>query len=335
MPGVRKLRKIQIGKETVKGTAVAATKIWRGVGVLDDQLEVIFPDEDIGLLPGDTRSYIPKLAGQIVLEDTPLTFQQAPILMALGIDDISAGTVDGTGSNFIYTFTMATTADPGFLTGTIEGGDDEAAEEMEYGFASEMTFKGATGESWMMAGTLIGRQITEGITFTPALTIPAVEEALFSKTKLYIDAGGGTIGATQKSNTLLDAEITITTGLTPVFTADGELYFSFAKRQMPEVVMTITFEHDGTATAEKTAWRGQTVRLIRLECEGSAFATAGTVYTNHHIHFDMAGKWESFDALDEIDGNDVVRGTFRARYSSADTLFFEAVVSNEITDSFA
>ena len=334
MPGVTKLRKIQMGLETVKGTALAATKIFRGTGVLDDQREVTFPEEHVGLLPQTERSYIAKLAGEITLDDTPMTYQQAPILLALGIDDVAAGVADGVGTNFIYTFTAGTTVDPGFSTATIEGGDDQQAEEMEYAFASELTFKGAAGESWMMAATLLGRQVAD-TTFTPALAVPAVEEALFSSTAIYIDAGGGTIGTTQVSNTVLDAELRITTGLMPVFTASGDLFFSFAKRVEPEIILTVTFEHDGTATAEKTAWRAETVRLIRLEVEGSVFGTPGTLYSNHRVHFDLAGIWENFDALDSVDGNDVVRGTLRAVYSSADSLFFEAVVSNEITASFA
>ena len=88
---VKKLRKIQIGLETVKGTALAATDIWRGEGMLEDQLEVVFPEEDIGILPGVDRSYIPKLAAGITIEDTPLTFEQCPILLACAVDDIVAG----------------------------------------------------------------------------------------------------------------------------------------------------------------------------------------------------------------------------------------------------
>lgn len=326
---VKKLRKIQIGLETIKGTALAATDVWRGEGVLEDQLEVVFPEEDIGILPGVDRSYIPKLAAGITIEDTPLTFEQCPILLACAIDDIVAGVSDGTGTGFVYAYVGPVTTDPGFKTYTIEGGDDQQAEEMEYSFATEVTLKGAAGEAWMMGGALVGRQVAL-TTFTAALVVDAVEEALFSKTLLYIDDGGGTIGTTLKSNTLLDAEVVLTTGLQPVFTGDGELYFSFAKRQMPECVCTITFEHDATSVAEKAAWRAQTTRLVRMVCLGSALATPDTE-TNKRLTIDMAGLWESFEAIDEVDGNDIVRGVLRARYSTADTLFYSVTLVNEVT----
>ena len=42
MPGVKALRKIQIGQETTAGTAVVATTIWRGEGVLQDEPRLSF-----------------------------------------------------------------------------------------------------------------------------------------------------------------------------------------------------------------------------------------------------------------------------------------------------
>ena len=48
MAGSRALRKLQLGKEVVAaGTPVAATTIWRGQGVIKDNREVIFPEEDV------------------------------------------------------------------------------------------------------------------------------------------------------------------------------------------------------------------------------------------------------------------------------------------------
>jgi hypothetical protein len=52
---------------------------------------------------------------------------------------------------------------------------------------------------------------------------------------------------------------------------------------------------------------------------------------NKKVQVDLAGKWESFEVLGERDGNDVVVGHFRARYSSADTLFASFVVINALS----
>jgi len=331
MGGIKKLRKVQFGLEVTPGSAVAASVLWRGLGMLDDQREITFVDESIGVLAGTDRTYTARVKAQCDLAETPLTFEQLPLLLCIAIDDLTSGVADGSGTDFIYTYTGGQTSQPGYKTFTVETGDNQQAEKCAHMFASEIALKGASGEAWMMSGTLIGAEV-ENTTFTPALSVPAVETALFNKTKLYIDDGGGTIGTTQKSNTLLDCEITIRSGLMPKETADGELYFSFVNQGAPDATMNVTFEHDGTATAEKTAWRDETTRLIRLLVEGSQFSTPGTEYTYHTLQIDMAGKWEKFDPIDDVDGNDICKGTFQSRYSSADALSLEIVVANELSD---
>jgi len=92
----------------------------------------------------------------------------------------------------------------------------------------------------------------------------------------------------------------------------------------------VTFEHDATSAAEKVAWRAGTTRQLRLRWLGTALTTAGSGYTYKTLIVDMAGKWEKFDKLAEQDGNDIVTGTFRARYNSTAALFCELVVVNEL-----
>jgi hypothetical protein len=159
-----------------------------------------------------------------------------------------------------------------------------------------------------------------------------VEEILCSKGKLYVDDVTGTVGTTQKSNTLLEMSLEIGTGIVPVWTADGQLYYSFVKNTGPEIVLALTFEHDGISTAEKVNWRSQTPRLIQLKFEGSALQTAGTTYQKKTLILNLAGRWEKFDALGDQDGNDIVKGSFRARYNATAAQFFEAIVVNELAN---
>jgi hypothetical protein len=200
---------------------------------------------------------------------------------------------------------------------------------MEYGFVESFKLSGKGGEALMMSAEWKGRQIVVS-SFTTAATLPTVEEILFSKGLLFIDTAGGTIGATTKSNTLLGMDLDAKTGIVPVFAADGQLYFSFTKTTEPEVLLKVTFEHDATAQAEKIAWRAGTARQIRLKWSGSALTTAGTTYTYKTLIIDLAGKWEKFDKLGEQDGNDIVTGTFRARYNATAALFAEMIVVNEL-----
>ena len=331
MPGIKALRKIQLGVETTPGTAVAATTIWRGpASGIEDLRETVFAQEDVGVIGGVDRTYVPKLGAQLSFGDTEATFEQLPYILLAGVDGSVSGVQDGAGSDYVWTFNFGTTSQKTPKTYTIEAGDDQAVEEMEYSFVTEFSLSGAADEALKVGATWLGRQVSTS-TFTGSLSVPSVEEILFNKGKLYIDDSGGTIGSTQKSNTLISASLSITTGFQPVVAADGELYFSTVKQIAPEATLELTFEHDGTATAEKSAWRSQTTRLVRLIFEGSAVGTPGTTYSNLTLIVDLAGRWEKFAALADSDGNDVVTGTLRARYSSTDSLFGQVVVVNELS----
>lgn len=328
MPGIKALRKIQLGREATAGTAVAATTIWRGMGTIEDTLETVFVEEDIGYLGGVDRAYVPKLGASLSLGSTPATYEQLPHILEMAILAETA-TQDGAGTDYIYDYVEATTALPTLKTYTIEGGDNIQAEEMEYVFCESFTLSGKAGEASMMAAELRGRQVAT-TTFTGALALPTVEEILTSKGKFYIDAVGGTIGTTQKSNTLLDYTLNWATGIKAVHTVDGQLYFALTKKTAPEITLDLTFEHDATSVAEIAAWRAGTARQIRLQFEGSAIATPGTTYSVKTFNIDLAGKWDSFSAIGDQDGNDIVTGTFRARYNATAALFAELLVVNEL-----
>jgi hypothetical protein len=181
----------------------------------------------------------------------------------------------------------------------------------------------------MVEANWLGRQVALNA-FTGSVAIPSVEEALFGKGTIAIDAVSGTAGATVKSNTLLEASLAVKTGWIPVFTDGGATYFSFAKLTPPEVLLTATFEHDATGAANKVDWRAQTSRLVRINVPGSTLGTAGTLFSTKVLRIDLAGRWESFDKIDERDGNDIVQGVFRARYNATEALFAEIKVVNEL-----
>ena len=329
MAGIKALQRVQLGRETTAGTAVAASTRWRGQGALEDQRQTVFAMEDVGLLIGTDRTYVPQLGGAITMTGDA-TFEQLPHIFEAGIKS-NAAVADGGGSGYVYTYLIPTTQGGTVKTYTIEGGDNEGAEEMEYSFVPSFTLSGAAGEAWQVSAEWQGRQVVP-TTFSTAgqAPIPTVEEMLVSKTKIYIDAANGTAGATQVSQTLLNANLSVDTGQQAVHTADGELYFSFVKQVAPEIMLSMTYEHNASAIAEKAAWKAQTARQIRLLCEGSALTTAGT-YSKKSMIIDLVGKYESFAALTDQDGNDAVSCTFRGRYNATADTAGQFVVVNELS----
>lgn len=323
--GIKAFRKIQLGQETTAGSSVAATAIWRGIGTIEENIETVFPNEDIGKLPGVTRSYIPKTMATLSLEPTECTYEQVLYLLEGGIQ-LATPTSDTPGYKYIYTMPIDSsdildTTD--LRTFSVEGGDNNEVVGFAYGFVTDFTLSGNAGEALMMSGTMVGRQASTD-TFTASISIPSVEEVLFSKGKLYIDnvTASSDLGKTQITNTLLAADLNVNTGWTPVFSADGNIYFSFIKQVQPEVVLNVTFEYNTSAVAEIALWRAGTARQLRLKFDGSS---------SKYLQIDMAGKWEKFDKIGERDGNDIITATFRARYDSTCDRFFVVTVGNALS----
>lgn len=327
MPGITPLSKIQMGRESTAGTAVAATSIWRGLGFLQNPTEVKFVEERVGLLAPANRTYIPMLKAALTMDPVEATFEQLPHILEAGVMTATPTTDTGTGTGLIYTYNFPTTAQNTLKTYTLEWADNIQEEEMEYSFVEAFALEGNAGEAWMMSADWIGRQVTPS-TVTGALSLVAVDEILFAKTKLYIDAGGGTIGTTQKTGTLLKASLNVKTGWQIIPVGDGNLYFASIKNTGPEITLDVTFEHDSTSVAEKAAWLAETTRLIRLQSEGPALSAAGA-YTYKTMRIDLAGKWETFE-MGEQDKDNIATGKFRAQYSSADSLYGKIVVVNEL-----
>jgi len=301
---------------------VPADIVWRGVGSIHDNMDLVFPTEDIGMLVPAGRSYIARYEAGLTLDEVEATFEQLPHLFEMGIESV---TPTGT-TSFTYTYVMpfASTdlvASTDLATYTVEAGDNVAEEEFAFGFARSIQLTGSAGQAVMMSAEIVGRQVEPG-TFTTGIALQTVEEILFSKGKLYIDNVKAFPATTQISNQLLGMSLSINTGWLPVYTADGALYFSFIKQTTPEVTLQITFEHDTTAVAEKAAWRAQTPRIIRIKFDGS---------DGKSLAIDIAGKWESFDVLGEQDGNDIVSGTFRGTYNATVGGMFQTAITNTLS----
>jgi hypothetical protein len=320
-PGIRALRKIQLGREAIPGTKVDADIIWRGTGSIHDNMDLVFPTEDIGMLVPVGRSYIARYEAGLTLNDTEATFEQLPHLFEMGIESVTP-TPTGT-SDYTYTYIMpyASTdlvSSTDLATYTVEGGDNAAAEGFGYGFARSISLTGSAGQALMMSAEIVGRQVEAGA-FTTGIAIADVEEILFGMGKLYISDVKAFPATDLISNQLLGMSLSINTGWLPVYTADGALYFSFIKQTTPEVTLQITFEHDDTAIAEKVNWRAQTPRIIRLLFTGT---------DGKSLAIDIAGKWASFDVLGEQDGNDIVSGTFVGTYNSTVGGMFQVAITN-------
>ena len=302
MPGIVKSKKMQLGLEATKGTAVAATIMWRGQSKWKDERILKVVNEEIGQVLGKARMYEASRIATITFEPIEATFEHLPYILSAGIEDIVAGAADGTGSSKIYeyNFPVASTMNA-IKSYTIECGDSNRADEFEYCFVQSFKLTAAPRDGIKVSAVWLGRQATDA-EFT-SLTPATVEEMVFQKSKLYLDATGGTIGTTQKTATVRGWEISVDTGLEGLFTADGQLYYAGMNNVGHKITGTFTVLHDAIGEAEINFARARTVRLLKILVEGSAVATPGTTYTYKTFAFTTAIQYDGVPDLADQDGN--------------------------------
>jgi hypothetical protein len=328
--GIKTLRKIQLGREGTAGTAVPATTIYRGPALMpiDDQTKVM-PEENIGFSSPVTRQYTPKKLASMAFPATPATFQQIQHWLEAGVKTVTPA-ADGVGTGYVNDYPLPTGDVNATKTYTIEGGDNKVAEEMEYAFVVDWELSGKKNESWMISGNWQGRQSTVS-SFTGALSVPAVSEMLFNKSKIYIDDVGGTIGSTQLANSWIDAKLKVTTGLKAQFSGDGNLYFSFMDFIGAKATLELSFLHNASVAAERVKWRSDTPRQIRMLIEGKTLGTAGT-YSKETFRIDAAGLYTSFGPPnDEDEGSNMNKVVFECAYDATAALFVEFLLVNELS----
>jgi hypothetical protein len=319
-----------MGKETTAGTIAVATTVLRANGMLEDlsELDELGKQENVGLMVETDRTNIKKLLGGFTQEDFSATFEQFPYLCEASIKKVGTGVTDTAGSGKIYNYPVGILASNTIQTYTIEGGDANAAEVMEYAFVESWKLSGESEGGVIMGATWKGRQVVPQA-FTGTVAIPTVEDIVFGQTKLYIDAITGTAGTTPKSNTMLGFSVEYKSGLIPKYTGEGNKYFTYLQNVGPEMTINVTFEHDGIAVAQKAAFAAQTPLKLRLLLEGSTLTTAGT-FSKKSIIIDATGKWTKFDKIGERNGNDIVTGTFVAKYNPTAASFATVKVVNQL-----
>ena len=315
---------VQMGRESTKGTAVAATTIWRGpFGAPEDTRIRKIKEEDVGTLVAAELAYDTRLGATLAMPSTELTFEQVTHLLEAGI---LTATPTGSGP-YTRAYSLPLSTARTVKTYTLEAGNVLApADNMEipYCFVSEMELSGKVDEAWMMSATWLGQRWMSS-TLTAALSVPAVEPALFGKTRFYVDDSGGTIGTTQISAMLLEATIKIETGIQFVPMGNGNLYPTEHKFVKPAGTFTLAYELEETSSvsfvaAERAKWQAGAGRLIRLDTPGSS--------ASRNFRMDFYAIYDKFGAYENSDGNVSVKVEGHFGYSATDTLFMTATVIN-------
>jgi hypothetical protein len=326
--GLQAFRRIQIGRETTRGSAVAATR--RLVGQLQFNPELILfrPDDDeLEMLSMNRRDTIVGQRTQLSYQGGA-TYQDLLAFLSMGVKGSVTGVQQGATDAYLWTYGSNTKAKNNQESWTFEYGDDQDQYESAYVMASSLELQVAMNEVAELRAEMFGRMSPDpsGINFTGSLVDrPKIDatgyprdydltDIVANNLKVYIDGTWANLGVTQKSDLVAGANIRIETGLLPVKVADGSLDFTNHVERRKRLILTLDMITNSNFLTEIQAYLNRTRRAIRLQFTGPLIS--GSHY--HLLTIDAIGKYVSAPQIfDDREGENIVSLEFQSEMDSS------------------
>lgn len=331
--GLVRLRANQIGKQTVYGTAVAATRRmpWKGI-ISYDPARV---DQDVDT--GSIDPILPSISGapNITWSPTgPLYYNDLPDRLAYALK----GGVTPTGATAkTWAFQVASLTADAFQYATVESGDDTSATDGITAFGGVIDTYAETvpedlgvltfSDSWIFAGATLATDRTAGLSVDPSPT-----PVMGDETNISLDTAAGSMGVSLINNALHGAVLTITNNIDKKRLANGSnsrrQYAGWA-RGARTIELVLTFAKESVPISERATLTAASpsTRYIRLNTTSSTIITGATPYS-----YVRDGAFRLFSATDgEIGGNATLILTYHAVYDSTLTYAYKATVVNTRT----
>jgi hypothetical protein len=258
---------LQIGKETVAGTAVAATrKLYTREPAL-----TVERDPRVHRFATTTRDNVraytngPVMAGGSL--SMPMSADEIIEMLLIGVQgSVTPTTPAGDTLGRLWTFKPAGALD----SATLEWADG-ARTWVGPGFkGNSLTITGAANEANDLSIDLFGNDVVAG-SLTGALSerVPTFFEGW--QTRMYIDPFTGTPGTTPIPGVLRNWTVTINNNLARVYTADLTLAANRITSGELDMTAQLTFDaYQSRSLTEFNNWAAGTQRMVRLEFMGPA-----------------------------------------------------------------
>ena len=310
--------KIQYGKETTRGTAVAATKIRAAIAPrITSDTKPEFVQEQFDIRMASRRVAIYERLYMNTLSTPNAGFQQLLLPFSTGLKGATGSETTPSQSDYLYTFTPGLTVaagdnDPHAFT--LQIGDDQQGWRVPYCMTDRITLKGKVSQDGGSAPVsleqgVFGRFIEEQA-FTGSLSLENVTDMNAKLAQLYVDTSWAGVGGTELSDALDEFTIEILTGVHPVFRGASTNYFN--KHREGIIDYTASFVVD-TATRDElmSSQQAGDLQVVRFTITGPTIGSG----TPHKLTLDMGGRWEDVIARDNSDRGDnlatiALRGTY-------------------------
>lgn len=332
--GLTRLRKNQIGVQTVFGTAVPATRAlpWRGIIEYDPNRA----DQDV-----DTGSIDPILAPisgapNIAWSPTgPVYYNDLPYRLTGALKGGVTPSGGGAAKTWVYQV-ASLTADP-YQYFTVESGDDTSATDGIQAYGGiidtfEETMPDDLGpitfsDSWIFGGANLATDRTGALTLDSS-PVPVMGD----ETNISLDTVAGSMGITLINNALHAATVRITNNTDKKRLANGSnsrrKYAGWA-RGARQIEVVLTFAKEAVPISERATLTAASpaTRYIRMNSTSSSIITGSTPYS-----YVRDGAFRLYSATDsEIGGNATLVLTYRATYDATLGYAYKATVVNGLT----
>ena len=336
--GFTRFRRLQVAKQSVIGTVVPATRVlpYRGLIVVNPNRTD--PDVDVGSLDPIIAPYATALDTTIGGATGPQTFNDLSVRLSAGL----MGGVSPTGSavaGYTWTYTAASLTADSFDYYSVQTGDDtsDSAGAGTNGFGGvinqlAMTMPEDLGpwtvsDDWVFAGATYGNR-------TPGLTVDANPIFAFgADTAFYLNSVAGAIGATQITDAVRGATLTINNNLDLKRFANGSntrFQLGAYGRGPRTIEFTLTVEKTTATIAEAVTLDDTPVpnRYIKVACNSTE--NAGSGGTKAKFEFFLPVRLFSVSEA-EIGGNANYTFTYHGFYDQGLAYAIKAVVLNSLS----
>lgn len=343
---IRAATRVQIGKETTRGTLVVATR--RLIGKDFTYRIIQEMEEHEGQVHGTLARAVvaPTLTRQGTEFEisSDLDFDQILFPWLSGVKGGVTPTTPGTGEARLWTFTPSVSTDPLPTTYTLEWAErdmdaspNEEGFEAGYGFTTAWGIAGGEDGVPQINMSMIARKSASAAS-TAALSVPTPLYGANAKWKVYADSSWANLGNTQVSGQIYGFGYQFSDFLRAEHYHDGRADLDFSQYEFAAGRLgDLTFEavvdpNSGFIPTERAIKDASTMRFVRLQIDGPAFDSPDNGL-NRFIRIDGA-YYHAPDSMVERgrdrNGNVGVSVHLKSAYDSVQAQDMEFVAQNNL-----
>mgnify|MGYP007071626854 CR=1 FL=1 len=285
-------RLVQVGKETVKGTGVAATKKLRGDLTTAERISRYYSMYPQGYRanPGGTGVAVAQGFGASFASE--LTFEEILWFLLTGIKGGVTGA--GAGTDKTWDFTPQLTTAPTLDAMTMEytesdGSTNHVARNVAYGMTKGFKVDWAFNQEAKFSADVFGRYPTSAAPTAALTEYSAREIAKSNLLKVFMDTTWAGLGGTQLTGFVRTASLEVVTGNEEDFNLDGRTTLDMTGHRfgLVQAKLNMLLQLDANGANAIGNWRNGDTRFIRLSQFGSLLT--GIIFKE--IRFDLAARF--------------------------------------------